>query len=167
MCTVTMETKTLLLLSETEIFISCINLKRFIKGVILVFHIIDDVVWVTFVSVITDTVRTCFICFCLYTVQWFNELIYINYLFFRMSTPTQPTKQLSDHFRFYGNNTDCYSYVVPLMKTNLKISINNQILQALMLFVRPMTVWYCLSINICIINLTCKALRLCVGLVMV
>ena len=38
-----------------------------------------------------------------------------------MSSPTQPTKQLSDHFRFYDNNIGFYSYVVPLMKKNLNV----------------------------------------------
>jgi hypothetical protein len=51
-------------------------LKRFKKGVIIALYGIDDVVWAIFVSVITDTVRTCFIYFCIYTVYWLNELIY-------------------------------------------------------------------------------------------
>ena len=65
-----------LLLSETEKTIRSVNLKRFKKGVIIALHGIDDVVWAIFVSVITDTVRICFICFCIYTVYWLNELIY-------------------------------------------------------------------------------------------
>lgn len=41
-----------------------------------------------------------------------------------MSSPTQ----LSDHFCLYDNSTDCYSYVIPVMRKNVNMCIKSQIL---------------------------------------